>query len=91
MRRLPLLLALLGRQLPGLSPAIPPLILADEPMGNLDSKPRHEVMELLCCGLSREQGRSIVIETHDHRLRQVAGRVLWLEAGHLREAGDLRI
>lgn len=64
----------------------PPLILADEPTGNLDSKTGQEVMELLCCGLGRDQGRAIVIVTHDHRLRQIADRVLWLEDGHLIEA-----
>lgn len=61
----------------------PPLILADEPTGNLDSKIGREVMELLCCGLGRDQGRAILIVTHDHRLRDIADRVLWLEDGHL--------
>jgi ABC-type lipoprotein export system ATPase subunit len=61
----------------------PPLILADEPTGNLDSKTGYEVMELLCCGLGRDEGHSIVIVTHDTRLRDIADRVLWLEDGHL--------
>jgi putative ABC transport system ATP-binding protein len=64
----------------------PPLILADEPTGNLDSKTGTEVMELLCCGLGRDLGRSIVIVTHDHRLKEIADRVLWLEDGRLRES-----
>ena len=63
----------------------PPLILADEPTGNLDSKTGQEVMELLCCGLGRDQGRAIVIVTHDHRLKQIADRVMWLEDGALGE------
>jgi putative ABC transport system ATP-binding protein len=63
----------------------PPLILADEPTGNLDSKTGQEVMELLCCGLGRDQGRAIVIVTHDQRLRQIADRILWLEDGRLSE------
>ncbi len=62
-----------------------PLILADEPTGNLDSKTGQEVMDLLCCGLGRDQGRSVVIVTHDHRLRDIADRVLWLEDGILSE------
>jgi putative ABC transport system ATP-binding protein len=66
----------------------PPLILADEPTGNLDSKTGQEVMELLCCELGRDQGRAIVIVTHDLRLRQIADRVLWLEDGRLTEAGS---
>lgn len=67
----------------------PPLILADEPTGNLDSKTGFEVMELLCCGLGRDEGRSIVIVTHDHRLQEIADRVLWLEDGQLQENADL--
>ncbi|MCL4247932.1 MAG: ABC transporter ATP-binding protein [Anaerolineae bacterium] len=67
----------------------PPLILADEPTGNLDSKTGREVMELLCCGLGRVQGRSIVIVTHDHRLREIADRVLWLEDGQLQAKAEL--
>ncbi len=63
-----------------------PLILADEPTGNLDSKTGREVMELLCCGLGRDQGRAILIVTHDHRLKEIADRVLWLEDGRLSEA-----
>jgi putative ABC transport system ATP-binding protein len=66
----------------------PRLILADEPTGNLDSKIGREIMELLCCGLGRDQGRAIVIVTHDHRLRDIADRVLWLEDGYLTEKPD---
>ena len=66
----------------------PPLILADEPTGNLDSKTGREVMELLCCGLGRDQGRAIVIVTHDHRLRDIADRVLWLEDGRLSDGSQ---
>ncbi len=65
-----------------------PLILADEPTGNLDSKTGQEVMELLCCGLGRDQGRAIVIVTHDQRLKAIADRVLWLEDGKLTDQPD---
>ncbi len=65
----------------------PPLILADEPTGNLDSKTGREVMELLCCGLGRDQGRAIIIVSHDHRLREIADQIYWLEDGHLQVMG----
>lgn len=64
----------------------PPLILADEPTGNLDSKTGQEVMELLCCGLGQDRGRAIIIVTHDSRLESIADRVLWLEDGILKES-----
>ncbi|MBI3160096.1 MAG: ABC transporter ATP-binding protein [Chloroflexi bacterium] len=60
-----------------------PLILADEPTGNLDSKTGREVMDLLCGKLRCEQGRGIVIVSHDHRLVEIADRVMWLEDGKL--------
>ncbi|MFV1948814.1 MAG: ABC transporter ATP-binding protein [Anaerolineales bacterium] len=69
----------------------PPLILADEPTGNLDSVTGQEVMELLCCGLGRDQGRAIVIVTHDHRLKAIADRVLWLEDGQLTNEPDEKV
>ena len=67
----------------------PLLILADEPTGNLDSKTGRDVMELLCCKIGRDKGRAIVIVTHDHRLRAIADRVLWLEDGQLSDAIEL--
>ncbi len=38
--------------------------------------------------IGRDQGRAIVIVTHDHRLRDIADRVLWLEDGQLTEKPD---
>lgn len=64
----------------------PPLVLADEPTGNLDSKTGQEVMELLRRGLDHGQGRAMVVVTHDHRLREIADRELWLEDGRLSDA-----
>ena len=63
----------------------PPIILADEPTGNLDTKTGQEVMDLFCHGLGREKGRSMVIVTHNPRFEQIANRILWLEDGHLSE------
>ncbi len=58
----------------------PTLILADEPTANLDSKIGHEIMRLLR-RIAKEQGRSVVIVSHDQRIRDIADRVLWLEDG----------
>jgi putative ABC transport system ATP-binding protein len=58
----------------------PALILADEPTANLDSKIGHEVMNLLR-RIAKDQGRSVVIVSHDQRIRDVADRVLWLADG----------
>jgi putative ABC transport system ATP-binding protein len=66
----------------------PSLILADEPTANLDAKIGHEVMRLLR-RIAREQGRSVVIVSHDRRIEEVADRVLWLEDGQLSERAAL--
>ena len=70
----------------------PALILADEPTANLDSKIGHEIMRLLR-RIAKEHpakgggagGRSVVIVSHDQRIRDIADRVLWLEDGQFKE------
>jgi putative ABC transport system ATP-binding protein len=62
----------------------PPLILADEPTGNLDSHSGQDVLMILH-DIARDEGRSILIVTHDPRVEDVADRVLWLEDGALRD------
>ena len=62
----------------------PTLILADEPTANLDSKIGHEIMRLLR-RIAKEQGRSVIIVSHDQRIRDIADRVLWLEDGAFRD------
>ena len=62
----------------------PTLILADEPTANLDSKIGHEIMRLLR-KIAKEQGRSVVIVSHDQRIRDIADRVLWLEDGAFKD------
>ncbi|MDQ3979092.1 MAG: ABC transporter ATP-binding protein [Actinomycetota bacterium] len=61
----------------------PPLILADEPTGNLDSKTGAAVKELLHAAV-KERGKSVLCVTHDTRVRDVADKVLWMEDGRLR-------
>ncbi len=62
----------------------PTLVLADEPTANLDSKIGHEIMNLLR-RIAKDQGRSVVIVSHDQRIRDFADRVLWLEDGAFRD------
>ena len=61
----------------------PALILADEPTANLDSHHGAETMRLLRT-LAKENGTTVVIVSHDARLREVADRVLWLEDGRFK-------
>lgn len=58
----------------------PDLILADEPTANLDSHHGAETMRLLR-RLATDNGTTVVIVSHDERLREIADRVLWLEDG----------
>jgi putative ABC transport system ATP-binding protein len=62
----------------------PPVILADEPTGNLDSQRGMEVAMILH-DIARDDGRAVVIVTHDPRIEDIADRVLWLEDGTLRD------
>lgn len=62
----------------------PPLILADEPTGNLDSRTGAAVMGLIESAV-RERGKTVLCATHDLRIRDVADRVVWIEDGRTRE------
>jgi putative ABC transport system ATP-binding protein len=59
----------------------PPILLADEPTGNLDSKTSREVMDLLK-NLNTE-GMTILIVTHNPECAQFAGRILRIADGLL--------
>ncbi len=68
----------------------PAIILADEPTANLDSKIGHEIMRLLR-RIAKEQNRSVVIVSHDQRIKDIADRVLWLEDGQFKEMVTMAI
>ena len=68
----------------------PTLILADEPTANLDSSHGRDIARLLR-RLAVEDGRSVVIVSHDDRLREVADRVLWLEDGAFSELASMAV
>ena len=65
----------------------PAIILADEPTGALDSKTGRMVMDLFH-RLNREQGKTIVLITHNQELAQETGRVLTMRDGILYTDGE---
>lgn len=58
----------------------PALLLADEPTGNLDSKNAHLILDLIV-RLQQEQGRTMVMVTHDPSIAERAGRILHMMDG----------
>lgn len=59
----------------------PPIILADEPTGNLDSKSTKEIMQIL-----RElhsEGRTVILITHDNEIASQADRVITISDGKI--------
>jgi putative ABC transport system ATP-binding protein len=68
----------------------PDIILADEPTANLDSHHGHETMRLLR-RIAKEENRSVVIVSHDQRIKDIADRVLWLEDGEFKEVVEMAI
>jgi len=59
----------------------PPVIVADEPTGNLDSRTAASVLALLA-GIARE-GKTVVLVTHERELGRIADRVITLADGRL--------
>jgi putative ABC transport system ATP-binding protein len=59
-----------------------PLILADEPTGNLDTKTSVEIMELLV-RLNREFHMTIVLVTHEHDIAAFSGRIIHFLDGRI--------
>jgi putative ABC transport system ATP-binding protein len=60
----------------------PPILMADEPTGNLDSANGQHVLELLL-QLNREEKTTLVLVTHDRELAQYADRVILLRDGRI--------
>jgi ABC-type cobalamin/Fe3+-siderophores transport system ATPase subunit len=61
----------------------PPLLLADEPTGNLDTETGQRVVQLL--GDLNRQGKTIVLVTHEEHLTAVAGRIVHMRDGRIVE------
>ncbi|MBI3731982.1 MAG: ABC transporter ATP-binding protein [Chloroflexi bacterium] len=64
--------------------ADPPLILADEPTGNLDADTGAQVMGLLTA-LARERGKTLIVVTHSSEVSALADRIFRLDHGRLLE------
>lgn len=59
----------------------PPIILADEPTGNLDSHSTQEIMGIL--RELYEEGRTVILITHDNEIAAKAKRVIKIRDGHI--------
>jgi len=59
-----------------------PIILADEPTGNLDFVNGRKVMEVLN-QLAKEQNRCVIVATHDNRIEDVFDRILYMQDGRI--------
>lgn len=59
----------------------PPIILADEPTGNLDSHSTQEIMGIL--KELYEEGRTVILITHDNEIAAKARRVIKIRDGHI--------
>ena len=63
--------------------ARPPIILADEPTGNLDSRSGKDVMKII--HRLHEEGRTIILITHDNGIAEEAQRVVRIQDGKIIE------
>jgi len=61
----------------------PPLLLADEPTGNLDSQTGNGILNVL--EKLNRTGQTIIMVTHDERIAQKAGRIVTLADGRIRD------
>ena len=63
--------------------AKPPVILSDEPTGNLDTKSTKEVMAIL--HELKDEGRTVIVITHDNEIAEEAERVIRIRDGKVVE------
>ena len=60
----------------------PQVVFADEPTGNIDSKTKTEVMDMIC-SFARDFNQTIVLVTHDDNMAQYADRIVTLLDGRI--------
>lgn len=63
----------------------PPIVLADEPTGSLDSDNEHQLLALIR-HLNQDRGTTFVLITHDDQVASIAHRTITLRDGHLLNA-----
>ena len=60
----------------------PPVVFADEPTGNLDSRTTEEIMQLIL-GMARQYNQTLVIVTHDINVARYADRIVHILDGNI--------
>jgi putative ABC transport system ATP-binding protein len=58
----------------------PKILLCDEPTANLDLRTGQEILDILS-RINQERGVTIICATHDHRLLNIANRIMWIRDG----------
>lgn len=67
----------------------PPVLLADEPTGNLDTATSNEIMTLIQ-RLNQEQGITVILVTHEPDIAEFGSRLVRLKDGRVLFDGDVR-
>lgn len=62
--------------------AVPEVVFADEPTGNLDSKTAKEIMEIIK-EIAKEKKQTIVMVTHDNEIAKFANKIIRIHDGHI--------
>ncbi len=62
----------------------PPILLADEPTGNLDSRTSEEILQMFQ-RLNKEEGISVILVTHDLNVARHANRIIYIRDGLIDE------
>jgi len=60
----------------------PPILLADEPTGNLDSQSSVEIMEIFS-KLNREKGTTVIVVTHERDIAEYTDRIITFRDGRI--------